>query len=232
MVSRQISGQISISGVSAGGRSKGRAVSLCSQVKERISRYGVCTILDEEILSVLSDVPVEKIKAFIEEYGEVGEICKNLDIIDVTDTQRKKLMMVFEFSKRAKYVGMEKVTLDSSQKAGSYVMDRLALRPVEEFLMVALNAQNKVIRAVTVSVGTVNETAVYVREIARKALLYNASSVVVGHNHPAGSLKPSQADINSTKNIKSALEVMNIKLVDHIIVNDVAFMSFAEQGIL
>lgn len=166
-------------------RGRKKASSLTNQVNERISRYGVGTILDEEILSVLTDVPLEKISKLIDEYSEVGEICKNIDILDVTETQRKKLLMVFEFSKRAKYTGKQKVTLDSSSKTGSYMMDLLSMKPVEEFVMVALNSQNQIIMAFTMSKGTVNESGVYAREVVRKAILHNAVSVIVAHNHPA-----------------------------------------------
>lgn len=213
-------------------RGRKKASSLTNQVNERISRYGVGTILDEEILSVLTDVPLEKISKLIDEYLEVGEICKNIDIIDVTETQRKKLLMVFEFSKRAKYTGKQKVTLDSSSKTGSYMMDLLSMKPVEEFVMVALNSQNQIIRAFTMSKGTVNESGVYAREVVRKAILHNAVSVIVSHNHPGNSAKPSQADITVTKVLEDSLKPLGIKLLDHIIVCDSEYMSFAESGLL
>jgi DNA repair protein RadC len=201
-------------------------------VKERIAKYGVGTILDEEILAVLTDIPLEKISSWISEYAEVGELYKNIDLLHVTDTQRKKLHMLFEFSKRAKYVGKEKVVLDSSIKTGSYFQDILSHSLVEEFVMVALNAQNQVMKTVTISKGTVNETAVYAREVARRALLCNAVAVIVGHPHPGGSLRPSQSDITATKSLADALKSLSIKLLDHIIVTDTGYMSFAEQGLL
>lgn len=201
-------------------------------MKERIARYGVGTILDEEIVAVLTDIPLEKIRSWICEYAEVGELYKNIDLLAVTETQRKKLHMLFEFSKRAKYVGKEKVVLDSSSKTGSYFMDVLALKEIEEFIMVALNAQNQVIKTVTISHGTVNETAVYPREIARRALLCNAVAVIVGHPHPGGSLRPSQSDITTTRTIADALKPLSIKLLDHIIVADTGYLSFAEQGLI
>ena len=213
-------------------RGRKKASSLTNQVNERISRYGVGTILDEEILSVLTDVPLEKIRKFIDEYSEIGEICKNIDILDVTETQRKKLLMVFEFSKRAKYTGKQKVTLDSSSKTGSYMMDLLSMKAVEEFVMVALNSQNQIIRTFTMSKGTVNESGVYAREVVRKAILHNAVSVIVGHNHPANSAKPSQADITVTKVLEDSLKPLGITLLDHIIVCDSEYMSFAEKGLL
>jgi DNA repair protein RadC len=95
-----------------------------------------------------------------------------------------------------------------------------------------LNAQNRLIKTVTASRGTVNETAIYPREIVKQAILNNAHTVILGHNHPGNSLKPSQADISTTKNIKAALETVNIKVLDHIIVSGDCFTSFAEEGLL
>ena len=226
-----LKGQIALVEV-AETRGRKKAGSLKSQVNERISKYGVGTILDEEILSVLSDIPIEKIRKLIDEYSEVGEICKNIDILNVTETQKKKLLMVFEFSKRAKYTGKQKVILDSSARTGSYLMDLLSLKAVEEFIMVALNSQNQIIGTFTISKGTVNETAVYTREIVRKAILHNAVSVIVAHNHPANNPKPSQHDITATKALEDAFRPLGIKLLDHIIVCDSEYLSFAEKGLL
>ena len=90
---------------------------------------------------------------------------------------------------------------------------------------------NRIIATKNVSVGTVNEAPVYPREIAKLALSYDSSSVMLAHNHPGGSTRPSQADIQVTNNIVNSLDSLGIRVMDHIIVADDKFISFAETGL-
>lgn len=126
-------------------------------------------------------------------------------------------------------------TFNSSQKAARTLKEVLKIEEWhnERFGIAALNVQNKLIGLHIISEGTVNETAVYTREIATRALLNNASNVIIFHNHPGESLNPSNADIATTKNIKTALDTLNIKLIDHIILTETEnYTSFAEKGLL
>ena len=82
----------------------------------------------------------------------------------------------------------------------------------------------------TVSIGVLNETNVHPREVYKIAILSNAASIIVGHNHPAGTLTPSKADIETTKHLQEAGALLGIKLLDHIIVTDSNFYSLAEGG--
>lgn len=124
--------------------------------------------------------------------------------------------------------------IDSSTKAPQVIREVLKVERWhnEKFGMACLDSQNNLVGLHIVSEGTANETAVYPREIAIRALLNNAVSVIIFHNHPGGSTKPSSADIAATKNIKAALETLQIKLLDHIILTDTEHSSFAEKGLL
>jgi DNA repair protein RadC len=124
--------------------------------------------------------------------------------------------------------------IDSSTKAPKVIREVLKVERWhnEKFGVACLDTQNKLIGLHIVSEGTVNEAAVYPREIAVRALLNNATSAIIFHNHPGGSTKPSSADIAATKNIKTVLETLQIKLIDHIIMTETEYTSFAEKGLL
>lgn len=102
----------------------------------------------------------------------------------------------------------------------------------EEFWMVMLNRRCKIIDKTRVSSGGLTSTIADPRIIFGQALGKKASSIVVAHNHPSGSLEPSQADINLTKKLKAAGEFLDIQLVDHLIISENNYFSFADSGLL
>ena len=105
-------------------------------------------------------------------------------------------------------------------------------RTYEAFYMCCLNSQNQLNYAALVHEGTINEAPVYPRIIVETALRYQANSVILAHNHPGGSLRPSSADIEVTRKISEALKTISVKVVDHIIVSGNDYYSFAENGLL
>ena len=121
--------------------------------------------------------------------------------------------------------------ISSSTQAGKICREifELEARPYEMVVMLALNTINNVIGCFELARGTVNESPAYIREIATRALLSNAVSVILAHNHPGGSLKPSDADLNFTMRTKDALKLLGIKLLDHIIISSAGYYSMAEQ---
>ncbi len=102
----------------------------------------------------------------------------------------------------------------------------------ENFCVILLNRANKVLRTVRISDGGITGTIVDQRKIFKIALDNNATSVILGHNHPSGQLTPSSADLELTKKIKAAGEVLDLPVLDHIIVGDGNYYSFADEGIM
>jgi DNA repair protein RadC len=111
---------------------------------------------------------------------------------------------------------------------------RLALadRPHEVFLVLHLDAQHRVIAAEELFRGTLTQTSVYPREVVKAALRANAAAVIFAHNHPSGVAQPSQADELLTRNLKEALGLVDVKVLDHFIVAGRSTLSFAERGLL
>ena len=103
---------------------------------------------------------------------------------------------------------------------------------VEEFWLLLMNQNYRLIKQVRISHGGITETAVDIRIIMREAVLANATILAVGHNHPSGNLKPSKADDELTRNIKQACSIMRIHFLDHVIVTDGSYFSYHEAGIV
>ncbi len=122
------------------------------------------------------------------------------------------------------------VALGNPNDCRDYLRLRFAGLQREEFIAIWLNSQNRMIGSETISVGTINQTAVYPREVAKSALLANARSVIFAHNHPGGSTEPSQADIDLTKTLKKSLSLIDVDLLDHFVVTEATATSLAERG--
>jgi DNA repair protein RadC len=114
------------------------------------------------------------------------------------------------------------------------VMDYLAIQMRdnhrEVFAVMLLDTRHRLIELMELFFGTVNSASVHPREVAKVALEKNASSVIVAHNHPSGSANPSRADILITKRLKAALEIIDIKLLDHFIIGKGEIVSLAGTG--
>jgi len=126
----------------------------------------------------------------------------------------------------------ERPLLDSTSKAGEYVVSLCTGRTYEVFFVICLDAQCRVIYSALAFEGTINQAPVYPRIIVEIALRHKAHSVILAHNHPGGSAHPSRQDIEATQNIKSALNAISIQVMDHIIASGGIYTSFAEKGIL
>ena len=126
----------------------------------------------------------------------------------------------------------EKLLINSSTKSGEYAVSLFVGRTYEAFYVLCLDAQNRINNSALVHEGTINEAPVYPRLIVETALRHQANSVILAHDHPGGSLRPSSADIEVTKKIINALGAISIKVIDHIIVAGDKYYSFAEKGLI
>lgn len=122
----------------------------------------------------------------------------------------------------------EKVQVKSSEDIYNQCRD-LAMLNVEHFDILLLNQAFRVIKRVNISTGGIDNTAVDVRLIMKHCLLNNATVLACVHNHPSGSLKPSKEDEDITSKIKKAGELLNIRLLDHVIIGD-TYYSFHDNG--
>jgi DNA repair protein RadC len=137
--------------------------------------------------------------------------------------------LVFRLSQ---YELSEASAMRSPAMVKDHLTTKLASVPHEVFYCMFLNSQHRLIAGEEMFRGTINQTAVYPREIVKRALYHNAAAVVLSHNHPSGSLEPSNSDHLLTKGIIAALGTVDIRVLDHIIVGGMQTFSFAEKGLL
>jgi DNA repair protein RadC len=114
----------------------------------------------------------------------------------------------------------------------TFLLARLRDRPHEVFCCLYLDNRHRVLRFEELFRGTIDGTSVYPREVVKQALAVNAAAIILAHNHPSGVAEPSQADERITRRIKSALELVDIRLLDHLIIGDGISTSLASRGML
>jgi DNA repair protein RadC len=126
----------------------------------------------------------------------------------------------------------EKAIMTSSNDVANYLQSLLKDYRHEVFAVLFLNRANKINHFQIVSEGGITGTVADPRIILKKALEEDAVSMILCHNHPSGSLKPSSADVELTRKIKEAAKFFDIKVMDHLIVSDAGYYSFSDEGIL
>lgn len=123
-------------------------------------------------------------------------------------------------------------TLNSPGSVRDYLRLFFAGQEHESFVVLFLDAQNRLIAAKELFRGTLAQTSVYPREIVKEALRHNAAALIFSHNHPSGLPEPSRADEVLTTSLKQALSLVDVKVLDHFILAGASTLSFAERGLL
>jgi DNA repair protein RadC len=126
----------------------------------------------------------------------------------------------------------EKPQISSSNDAYKILKLHLADLRTEEFWAIFLNQSNKVIHIAQLTQGGINQSIVDIRIVFKTALDHFATGIIISHNHPSGNLKPSTEDIQITKKVKDAGNLMNVQLLDHLIITQNSYLSFADEGLL
>ena len=147
--------------------------------------------------------------------------------------KRAELVAVLELARRALAEQLkERAAFDSATAVKHYLQLHLAARPHEVFAVLFLDAQHKLIALEELFRGTLTQTSVYPREVALRALHHHAAAVILAHNHPSGGVQPSRADEAITQNLKSALALIDVRVLDHVIVAPGQALSMAEKGLI
>ena len=126
----------------------------------------------------------------------------------------------------------EKPVLSNWNAVAAYLQSSMASLVREQFRLLFLDKQNRLLADEVLSDGTVDHTPVYPREVVRRALANNASALILVHNHPSGDVKPSKADVSMTNELKDACSKIGIQIHDHIIVGSTGQTSFRDLGLL
>ena len=210
--------------------------------REKLLVKGSKELTDAELLAIFLRVGRKGMNAkqmaqeLLDRFGGLGPLLKaNAKVFCVTKGlgQAKFCQLQAALEPNRRYLD-EQLRSEDVFNSPEQVMDYLAIQMRdnhrEVFAVMLLDTRHRLIESLELFFGTINSASVHPREVAKVALEKNASSVIVVHNHPSGSAEPSRADIQITKKLKVALEVIDIKLLDYFIIGKGEIVSLAGMG--
>ena len=211
--------------------------------RERLLAQGAAALTDAELVAVLlrsgvrGKSAVELGRELLGHFNGLGGLLgAGADLAAIKGlgvAKRAQLEAAVELARRSLHEQLRQGALLTSPGAvRDYLRLALAQRPHEVFVCIWLDAQHRVISLEEPFRGTLTQTSVYPREIVKAALATNAAAVIFAHNHPSGAAQPSQADELLTRNLKDALALVEVRVLDHFIVAGNQAISFAERGLL
>jgi DNA repair protein RadC len=213
--------------------------------REKLQTKGAAALSNSELLAILInngskdksavDLAMEILQLGSNNLNELGKLTlKELQQVKgIGAAKAITIAAALELGRRRQAaVTLDKPVVKNSNDIADYLKAHLKDLPYEVFAVVYLNRANKINHFEIISRGGITGTVADPRVILRRALEEDATSLVLSHNHPSGNLLPSKADEELTKKIKEAASYFDIKILDHIIISDEGYYSFADEGIL
>ncbi len=213
--------------------------------REKMERLGAQTLSDAELLAILigSGSPQEDAVSLMKRIlADCNNNLNTLGKMSIHDLCRYNgvgpakaitIMAACELGKRRQMeTPEERPDLGTATRIYNHMHPVMQDLDTEEFWILLMNQNFRLIKKLRIAHGGISEVSVDVRIIIREAVLCNATILAVCHNHPSGSLRPSQADNDLTKSIQRACNVMRIKFMDHVIITDGSYYSYKEEGLI
>lgn len=212
--------------------------------REKLLQQGVAALSDAELLAIFLRVgvtgksAVDLARDLLTRFGSLnGIFAASLEDLSQVNgigaSKYAQLQAIFEMSRRALTEEIQASdVLGSPQQVRHYLCLRLGSLKREVFVVLFLDAQNRLVAQEELFAGTLAQTSVYPREVVKRALHHNAASVILAHNHPSGVAEQSRADELLTAALKQALALVDVRVLDHFIVAGNTTLSFAERGLL
>ncbi|MBA2690114.1 MAG: DNA repair protein RadC [Burkholderiales bacterium] len=212
--------------------------------REKLLEKGPAVLSDAELLAIFlrtgvaGKSAVDLARGLLAKFGSLSELfaasqkefCEGLGLGPAKYVQLKA---VLEMARRGLQEGLKSgIALSSPTAVRDYLRLLLHGRREEVFVAIFVDAQNRAIATEELFHGTLTQTSVYPREVVKRALHFNAAAIIFAHNHPSGVAEPSRADEALTVELKQALALIDVKVLDHFIVGGANTMSFAERGLL
>ncbi|GHC49195.1 RadC family protein [Ulvibacter litoralis] len=213
--------------------------------REKLLLKGKTALSDAELIAILIASGSRNESAVALSQRILASVANNLNELaklSVKDLMQFKgigeakaisITAALELGKRRRAeVALERKKITASKSVFELMQPIIGDLPHEEFWIVYLNNSNKVLQTLQLSKGGITGTLVDVRLVFKNALQLGSVAVVLVHNHPSGTLKPSQADLSLTKKLKIAGESLDIKVLDHLIITEKSYFSFADENLL
>lgn len=213
--------------------------------REKLLTKGAEILSNSELLAILIhhgtkektavDLGKEILKLGKDNLNELGKLSLKelMKIKGIGEAKAITIAAALELGRRRQAsLSLEKAIINSSTDIANYLRSALKDYRHEVFAVIFLNRANKVNHFEVVSRGGISGTVADARVILKKALEADATSIILSHNHPSGSIRPSRADEELTAKIKEAAKYFDIRVIDHIIVSEDGYYSFADDGIL
>jgi DNA repair protein RadC len=212
--------------------------------REKLIELGAEALSDAELLAIFLRVgvtgksAVDLARDLLTQFGSLNGIFAATEyelsqVHGIGTSKYVQLQAIFEMSRRALNEQLQqRDVFKSPQQVRDYLVLKLGSLTREVFLVLFLDTQNHLIATEEIFAGTLTQTSVYPREVVKRALHHNAASVIFAHNHPSGIAQQSQADELLTKQLKQALALVDVRVLDHFIVAGNNTLSFLERGLL
>ncbi len=210
--------------------------------REKLIARGAHALSDAELLAIFLRVgitgksAVDLARDLLTHFGSLDRLCAAdrhalCAVPGMGEAKFTQLQAVMEMARRALASDMtERDLLDAPERVKAWLRLRLGPLEHEEFHVLLLDAQNRLLHAEALFRGTLTQTSVYPREVVKLALRHNAAGLLLAHNHPSGSTEPSGADHTLTRSLRDALALVDVRVLDHFVVSRAAVLSFAEMG--
>ncbi len=212
--------------------------------REKLIELGAEALSDAELLAIFLRVgvtgksAVDLARDLLTQFASLNGIFaatehELIQVHGIGTSKYVQLQAIFEMSRRALNEQLQqRDVFKSPQQVRDYLVLKLGSLTREVFLVLFLDTQNHLVATEEMFAGTLTQTSVYPREVVKRALHHNAASVIFAHNHPSGIAQQSQADELLTKQLKQALALVDVRVLDHFIVAGNNTLSFSERGLL
>ncbi|MDP3778134.1 DNA repair protein RadC [Methylotenera sp.] len=212
--------------------------------REKLIEMGADALSDAELLAIFLRVgvvgksAVDLARDLLSQFGSLNGIFAATErelsqVHGIGTSKYVQLQAIFEMSRRALNEQLQaRDVFQSPQQVRNYLVLKLGALTREVFMVLFLDAQNRLHAAEELFNGTLTQTSVYPREVVKRAIHHNAASVIFAHNHPSGVAQQSAADELITQQLKQALALVDVRVLDHFIVAGNQTLSFAERGLL
>ncbi|CAN5479815.1 MAG: DNA repair protein RadC [Acidobacteria bacterium] len=210
--------------------------------REKLQRLGAAALGDNELLAIVLghgtrcasalDLGNAVLTAFGGVHGLVRAAHQAVKRVPgIGEARAAQILAAVEIGRRTlTHAGRERVQFTTPRAAAEFLLPQYGNRPVEQFGVVLLDTKHRVLRTAVLSIGTLDASIVHPREVFREAAMAGAGRIVLFHNHPSGDPRPSDDDVRLTARMVAAGMLMGIDVIDHVILADVRYYSFREEG--